>query len=115
MPADPGAGRVLRHHELRKCVRGLSADPARYFRKRPKIVGNARIGARFLARENVFVPKRIYTTVALGAGGFGGFQRRFLTLLERALLLSGGEDLRDVTKAGWQLRRELSRQLRFTE
>src|SRR3984957_13392403 len=111
MPADPGAGRVLRHHELRKCVCGLSADPTRYFRKRPEIVGNARIGAGFLARENVFVPKRTYTTVALVAVEFERLQRQFLKLLDETLLLCRGEDVRDVTKAGWQLRR----QLRLTE
>src|SRR3984957_10015308 len=115
MPADPGAGRVLRHHELRKCVCGLSADPTRYFHKRTKIVGNARIGTRFLARENVFVPKRIYTTVALVAVEFERVQWQFLKLLDEALLLCRGEDVRDVAKAGWQLRRELNRQLGLTE
>src|ERR1700730_18181867 len=53
MPTNSRAGGVLRHHELLECIRGCSADPACDVSQRPKVVGDARVSARLLARKNI--------------------------------------------------------------
>ena len=107
MPADPSAGRILRHHELVKCVRGRSADPTRNLREWPKVSGNTRVSTRFLACEDVSLPKSVYATISLVAVKFERLQRQFLKLLNETHLLRGRENVPDVTEAGWQLGRRL--------
>src|SRR5258708_26481572 len=65
MPADSGAGLILRPHELLKRIRGHSADLACHVDQWPTLVGNARVGARVFGRENIFVTKGVYAAVAL--------------------------------------------------
>src|SRR3977135_1458385 len=103
MPADPSAGRILRHHELLKFIDGHSADPAGNLREWPKVIGNTRVSARFLTCEDVSVPKSVYATIALVAVKFERLQRQFLKSFDETLLLRGRENVRYVTEAGWQL------------
>src|SRR5258708_24004371 len=97
MPADSGAGRILRHNELLKRIRGHSADLACDVDQWPKVVGNARVGARLLARENIFVTKGVYAAVALIAVKFEWLQLQLFKFLDQALLLPRGAHVWDLS------------------
>jgi hypothetical protein len=102
VPTDSSARRILRHHDLFKSVGRRPADLTCNVGERKKVIWNARIGARFLACEDVFVSKGIYAAIALMAVKFEWFQRQLLKSLNEMLLLSGRYHVRDITEAGWQ-------------
>ncbi len=58
VPADSSARRILRHHELFKRLGRHATDLACNVGERQKVIGNARIGARLLACEDISVPRR---------------------------------------------------------
>src|SRR5580658_9674799 len=99
MPADSCAGRILCHHDLFESLGRHSADPARDMRKRAKVVRDARIRSWFLARKFVFVAEGAYPSVGEVAAKLEWFQGQCLKSADKALLLSGGEDIRNVPES----------------
>jgi hypothetical protein len=82
VPADSSTRRILRHHELLKRLGRYATDLACNVGERQKVIGNARIGARLLACEDIPVPEGVYAAIALMAVKFerlqgrGSFRRR---------------------------------------
>ena len=109
VPADPGARRILRHHELFECVRRRFADLARDDGQWAQVVGNTRIRARLLARKDVFVTKGIDPAIAQVSVKFERLERQLFNPPYQVLLLRRRENVCGVAKAGGQ--RRLSEQI----
>src|SRR5262249_15849207 len=99
-----GAGRILRHHKLLKRVRGHAAYLACDVGQWLEIVRNARVSARRLARENIFVAKGAYAPVALMTVELEWFQWKPFKLSDQVFLLRERQNVRDVTETRGQLR-----------
>src|ERR1700737_3582692 len=104
VPADSSARPIFRHHELFKCFGRYATDLACNVGERRKVIGNARIGARFLACEDIPVPKAVYAAIALMAVKFKGLQRQLFESLNEALFVGGRYHIRDIAETGRQLR-----------
>jgi hypothetical protein len=102
VPADPGARRIFRHHQLFKLIRGCAADLACDLSQSSQVVGDAGVGARLLACKNVFVPKAVDPAVAQVAMKFERFEWQCFKSLYQGLLFRRLENLRHVTKASGQ-------------
>src|ERR1043166_5448156 len=100
VPADPGARRILRHHELFECVRTRFADLARDDGQWAQVVGNTRIRARLLARKDVFVTKGIDPAIAQVSVKFERLERQLFNPRYQVLLLRRRENVCGVAKAG---------------
>src|SRR5215472_2646532 len=109
VPADPGARRILRHHELFERVRRHFADLARYDGQWAQVVGDSRIRARLLARKDVFVSKGIDPAIAQVSAKFEWLERQLFNSPNQVLLLRRRENVCGVAKAGGQ--RRLSEQI----
>ena len=104
VPADSSTRRILRHHELYKRLGRYAADLACNVGERQKVIGNARIGARLLACENISVSEGLYAAIALMSVKFKGLQRQLFKLLDEALFVGGRYHIRDIAETGRQLR-----------
>src|SRR5579863_7216820 len=71
---QPGARRILRHHELFTLIRRCAADLACDLGQSSQVVGDAGVGARLLACKNIFVSKAVDPAVAQVAVKFERFE-----------------------------------------
>src|ERR1700737_2224496 len=69
-----------------------------------KVIGNARIGARLLACEDIPVPEGVYAAIALMAVKFERLQGQLFKSLNEALFVGGRYYIRDIAETGRQLR-----------
>jgi hypothetical protein len=72
--------------------------------ERQKVIGNARIGARLLACEDISVPEGVYAAIALMSVKFEGLQGQLFKSLDEALFVGGRCYIRDIAETGRQLR-----------
>ena len=104
VPADSSARPIFRHHELFKCFGRHATDLACNIGERQKVIGNARIGARLLACEDIPVPKGVYAAIALMSVKFKGLQGQLFKSLNEALFVGGRYNIRDIAETSRQLR-----------
>src|SRR5258708_36892042 len=104
VPADSSARRILRHHELFKRLGRHATDLACNVGERQKVIGNARIGARLLACEDIPVPEGVYAAIALMAVKFERLQGQLFKSLDEALFVGGRYYIRGIAETGSKLR-----------
>src|SRR3982074_3202474 len=104
VPADSSTRRILRHQELFKRPARYATARACNVGERQKVIGNARICARFWACEDIPLPKGVYAAIALMAVKFEGLQRQLFESLNEALFVGGRYYIRDIAETGRQLR-----------